>query len=210
MVDQAVRQDIDFLENHLVDVRVPVIAGLRKKRHGNQVDTGPVFPLYHLGHRHARGQCSRVQQCLGDSVAHARPEQAIARAIGIDFPGELAEPRDRAPEKQGGDMVANFGNGLRCAENGSPAAGTGILDLGAIPQCDLAVRQYQHDRHRRAGLPDGPKSGSQRIAHIKKAVVRGAGPDCGLVIAIEPGAHGFAHDVDDLHSITSPPFGPKV
>ena len=128
LVDQAVRQDIDFLENHLVDVRVPVIAGLRKNRHGNQVDASPVFPLYDLGHRDARRQRSRVQQCLGDSVAHGRPEQAIAVAICIDFHREFTEPCDSASEEQGCDMVADPGNGIRCAENGSPATSTRITN----------------------------------------------------------------------------------
>ena len=101
-VDQAVRERVDLLEDHLVDVVVAGLAGLGVDRDARERARQVPLGGDHLGHRRPGAVRGGVEQRLADAVVGGG-------AVTLDQ--QLAERRHRHPAQR--DLLADAGRRAR-------------------------------------------------------------------------------------------------
>ena len=88
------RENVRFLEDHLVDVGVPVIAGLHEERHRCDRDAGCELVTDDLGHGDSARAGNRVEESLRHAISDRRVETPAFDRERVDLARGVAEAGD--------------------------------------------------------------------------------------------------------------------
>ena len=93
VVDEAVRERVDLLEDHRVDVRLALLAGLREHRDGPRRPRQPPLVGDDVGHRAPGAVRRRVQERLRQPVGSGGAELVDVRGVAEGGHRPAGEPR---------------------------------------------------------------------------------------------------------------------
>jgi hypothetical protein len=157
-----VREHVRFLEHHLVDVVMAIVARLHE--HGNRAewDTGCILVTHHLGHGHSAPPRDGIQERLSHAVSDRSMERCSVDGECIDLARNITKRGELPASKQGCDVTLDGIDGRTCQEDWGASADTRILHGSTVAMGDLTVIQEEQHGHGLAGLTDAPKAGRRR------------------------------------------------
>lgn len=204
VVDQTVRHHADLLEDHLIDVDVTLIAGLRVQTNRSEVDGEVVLIENDLAHGAVLDLGNTLEDGLGDAVTDGSGQTAnFGELVAVERLGGLLEVGQiHALEVRNNVLVDDFDQ-LSTGVGDFTAIAGSVLGNSAVTVGDVAVLENEHNGDGNAGLTDVLEAGGDRLALVNKTVFLSAALDGFLVVHVEAGQDFSAKHFFDFHK--SPP-----
>ena len=179
-------KNLGALDDHLVRVAVPVVAGLGEDGDGSLGNSAAVFIGHNLAHEAARGLGNGVQNGLGQAVTQGGVQPLTVYGNGLHVPAQVPEGICLPANQDRLDVAFNQGDKLLRQEQGIPAAGAAVLHGCAVAPGDLPIGQHQHHGNGLARLPHRAEALGHRIAGVEHAVMACAGLNGPLIVKVKP------------------------